>query len=277
MHQRIHQPNHPKFSLLPLINALYERIRALEMEHALFAGATDYRPRIELFHDAIRALVAGDSPYETKGRLTLERLEWDINTLRMIQGNPLMKMAGAQQESASQALTVMPQSAKDARSFNRAVRTELAENYKNYTVLFVALLAETADMNHQSRIEEQDALLGEIASLNQSLAGKVSVNLHQLVTQVIHDDYLAEILKKSLPNTTMPTAQAKQSLKQMEQKIDAKQEKLELSHINWLSQQRASYEEGKSIVQQTLQMGLNIAGAFLQATLSGKSTSGRGF
>lgn len=266
----------PKDALIPLINELYERIRTIEAEHGFWAGASDFRPRIELFHDAIRALVAGHSPYEPTGRLTLERLSWDINTLRMLQGNPLTKMAGADRQSPHQAL-VAHQPA--AQTNHRAIRGELADLYKNYTVLFVAMLAETADMNHRARMEDIDQQVEELAALQHGIAGKSSVHLHKEADRQIPDPEMAAQLKTMLPPEKIAAADARSAIKAAHVILDNKQKQLETQHMNWLSGQLACYEESKTLVQQFMKSGLNMAGKFLQETMqpSGQGRPGRGF
>lgn len=273
MHQR--SPS-PKDSLIPLINELYERIRAMEAEHGLWAGANDFRPRIELFHDAIRALVAGHSPYESTGRLSLQRLSWDINTLRMLQGNPLTKMAGADRLSPSQALVVK---ASPQASNLRTIRSELAELYKNYTVLFVAMLAETADMNHRARMEDIDLQVEELAELQQHINGKTQVNLHKEVDHLQPDAELAAQLKSMLPPEKLAAADARSAIKAAHVILDKHQKQLEAQHMQWLSGQLQCYEESKSLVQKFMQSGLNMAGKFLQETMqqSGKGRGTRGY
>lgn len=268
----------PKDALIPLINELYERIRVIEAEHGLWAGANDFRPRIELFHDAIRALVAGHSPYEPTGRLTLERLSWDINTLRMLQGNPLTKMAGADRQSPHQAVILRPAAGAQAQN-SRAIRGELAELYKNYTVLFVAMLAETADMNHKARMEDIDQQVEELAALQHGVAGKSSVNLHKEADHLIPDTEMAAQLKTMLPPEKMAAVDARNAIKAAHIVLDKKQKQLETQHMSWLSGQLACYEESKTLVQQFMKSGLNMAGKFLQETMQpgGQGRPGRGF
>lgn len=274
MHQR--SPS-PKDALIPLINELYERIRVIEAQHGFWAGASDYRPRIELFHDAIRALVAGHSPYESTGRLTLERLSWDIDTLRALQSNPLTKLAGADRQSASQAVAL--QSSPQATHM-REVRSQLADLYKNYTVLFVAMLAETADMNHKARMEDIDQQVEELAALQQhGLNQKTSVHLHKEIDHLIPDPEMAADLKAMLPPEKLAAADARSAIKATHKKLDAMQKQLEIRHMQWLSGQLACYEESKTLVQQFMKSGLNMAGKFLQETMqpSSQGRPGRGF
>jgi hypothetical protein len=274
MHDRTRTP---KEALLPLINDLCERIRAVEPEQGLWAGPNDFRPRIELFHDAIRALVAGHSPYEAKGRLTLERLAWDIDTLRAIQENPLLKLPGTERLSPSTAVAIR-RSAGDQKHYQRGLRSEMQELYKNYTVLFVAMLAETADMNHKARMEEQDMLVEALACVERGVKGKTSANLHKVADAQINDPIMRDDVKALLPKGTLEAADAIKALKNTHVKIDKLQAQLEKCHLGWLTGQLAMYEESREVVQQFMRAGLNLAGKFVQETMQqGGRGSSRGF
>lgn len=274
MHDRTRTP---KDALLPLINELCDRIRVLEPDQNLWAGPGDFRPRIELFHDAIRALVAGHSPYETKGRLTLERLAWDIDTLRAIQANPLLKLPGTERLSPSTAVAIR-RSPGDERHYQRTIRGELQELYKNYTVLFVAMLAETADMNHKARMEEQDMLVEALAAVERGVKGKTSANLHKVAEAEIDDTILCEDVKVMLPKGTLAGSDALKAAKAAHAKIDKLQNQLDKLHLSWLTGQLAMYEESREMVQQFMRAGLNLAGKFVQETMMPQGRgSGRGF
>lgn len=266
-----------KDTLIPLINEVYERIRMIEAEQGLWAGANDFRPRIDLFHDAIRAYTAGHSPYEENGRLTLERLAWDIEMLRALQASPLTQLPGAQKQSPQQAVAIRRPQA-NAGQDNRAIRNELAGYYKNYAVFFVAILAETADMNHKARMEERDNQVEALAGLDQAVAGKSSVNLKKVTQSQIPDQFLRESIDAMLPNGTLAGTDAKKSVKQAQSVLDKQQAQLEKLHMTWLSGQLAMYEESKEVVQQLLRSGLNMAGKFLQDAMSqgGRGAGGRG-
>lgn len=148
-----------KDALIPLINEAYEQIRAIELPQGLTAGRGDTRPRIELFHDAIRAYSSGQSPYESTGRLTIERLAWDIEMLRALQANPMQPMPGAEKPMTGKAVVLHdPRAGGDLRM----VKSELSSLYKKYAVFFVAILAETADMNHKSQMEDLDTQMEDI-------------------------------------------------------------------------------------------------------------------
>jgi hypothetical protein len=173
---------------------------------------------------------------------------------------------------------VVHRPAGEQRQNQRALRGELAELYKNYTVLFVAMLAETADMNHKARMEEQDMLVEALASVEYALKGKSSANLHKLAESVIEDDLLCEDVKKLLPSGTLAGSDAMKTAKAAHQKIDTIQNKLDKLHLSWLTGQLTMYEESREVVQQFLRAGLNLAGKFVQETMTPQGRgSGRGY
>lgn len=260
---------------------LYERIYETESQIGLWAGEHDHRPRIERFHDAVRAYTSGVSPYDAGSRLSIEQLAWDISMLRSIQANPLTPMPKSKRQSASQEVAIRRKNSvsehENPRANARALRGQLAEHYRNYAVMFTALLAETADMNHASRMEEKDMLVEEMANLRANLSGKTT-NLQQLAGASIHDAELLNDALRILPKGTLTADQAVAALNNAMRAIDSQQQRLEKAHLSWLSGQLAMYEQGKEVVQQLMRSGMNLAGKFLQDAMSrGDQGLGRGF
>jgi hypothetical protein len=267
-----------KDALLPILNELYQRIYQAEVEIGLFAGKRDHRPRVERFHDAVRAYTSGISPYEANSRLAIEQLAWDISMLRTIQSSPLTPIPGSQKTSPSTGLAVRGENAVggtgNPRAQARALKGQLAADYKNYAVMFTALLAETADMNHANRMEEKDALVGELANLRSSISGK-TVNLQHKAGSSIYDPQTLTDVLSILPKGTFAAAEATALLNNAMTRIDQQQAKIDKAHLSWLSGQLAMYEQGKEVVQQLMRQGLNLAGRFLEETMS-RSDPGRG-
>ena len=245
------------------------------MAQELWAGKEDYRPRIERFHDAVRAFTSGVSPYEARSRLSIEWLANDMQNLRAIQSDPLVMMPGAERNSPSKALAIKQQNGVgDQRQSKRQARTELGERYKNYAVMFTALLAESADMNHASRMEDQDRAVEELQEVKEAIAGKKKVNLQQVAQQILGDLGIVQ----QLPKGTLTSDDANNALNNAQSRADATQEKLENAHMTWLSGQLVLYQEGKDIVQQLQSNGLDMAGRFLSEAMSrGATGQGRGF
>ncbi len=264
-----------KQALIPLLNQLYEKIRSIEIEQQLWAGANDYRPRIEIFHDAIRAFTSGVSPYDPDSRLAINWLAKDIENLRAIQSNPLAKMPHAIHHSASTQLTISkPPDAAARRQQSRQARRELADLYQQYAVMFVALLAESADMNHQALMEEQDIIVEDLARLQQAIAGKKKVDLRKEAQTILDDLGIIQ----QLPRGYIDATEASNSIKNLQNNADNIQQHLEQAHTIWLAGQLAFYQEGKTVVKKLMQQGMHIAGRFLQDAFSrGHSGPGRGY
>jgi hypothetical protein len=270
-----------KDALIPLLNRYYEDIRQYETESGLWAGPNDYRPRIEIFHDAVRAYTSGVSPYTAGSRLSLEWLAWDVDTLRRIQANPLMPLPGSYRQSVQMAVA-MPigaaASTAGQQADQREVRIALGGLYGKYAVLFVALLAEMADMNYQSRRDEQDMLVEQLAELRRQAQPQRQVDLQQLAQQHIVDPSILAMIGTQLPRGQRDARQAIGELQQIMQQADQKIAGLEQLHTTWLSGQLALYEQGKPLVQALLREGMNVAGKFLQEAMAkGPSRGGRSF
>lgn len=275
------QTSSPKDALIPLLAELYERIHLAESEVGLWAGEHDHRPRIERFHDAIRAYTSGVSPYAAGSRLSIEQLAWDISMLRSIQSNPLMPMPRSQRQSASTDVIIKKRNAVgetgNPRMSARAHKQQLADDYRNYAVMFVALLAEVADINHNSRMEDMDVVVEELANLRASITGK-TVNLQELAARKIFDPDILLTIQRLLPKGTIGTGEALTAINHLLRKTDADQNNLDKAHISWLSGQLSMYEQGKEVVQQLMHNGMNLAGRFLEEAMSrGHGSRGRGY
>lgn len=272
-----------KDSLIPLLVKLYEEIREIEIEHDLWAGRDDFRPRIERFHDAIRAYTSGVSPYEKGSRLRIEYLAKDLEMLRTIQMNPMAKFPGTERGMAGKDVMFRANIATgseggDKRRSARGVRSELAGRYQQYAVMFAALLAETADMNHQERMEDRDLIIEELENLKHAAQGLSSMDLRHLAGEVITDPELAALIASMMPEGVLAKATAEHRISYAQNRIDMQQKKLEEAHIVWLSNQRALYHDGREVVTQLMQHGLNMAGKFLQQAMTqGMGGHGRGF
>ena len=270
----------PKDALVPLLSELYERIYQAEIEIGLWAGEHDHRPRIERFHDAVRAYTSGVEVHSASSRLSIEQLAWDISMLRSIQSNPLQPIPNSQRTSPSTGLTVRHQNSVgntgNPRASARALKGQLGADYRNYAVMFAALLAESADMNHASRMDDKDAVVEQMANLRTQLSGKTT-NLQHMAGSNIFDPQTLSDVQAMVPVETVTTEQAKNALNNAMRYIDGQQQKLETAHISWLSGQLAMYEQGKEVVQELMRHGMNLAGKFLEEAMTKGAGQGRGF
>lgn len=268
-----------KAALLQLLNKYYQQIAEIESRHNLLVGDGDFRPRIEQFHDAIRTYSSGTVDLFAPGtRLSVEYLAYDIGYLREIQANPLTKQARA--NSPGTGLTVKnPGQPGPMRTPDAAIRAELKELYKNYAVFYVALLAEQADRNYHTRIEDKDMQVEELAHLEQMLEehGRGAINLRAMIEEVIHDPDLKQKLLQQLEELGRRHIQSKEVrdiLKAAEMAIDKEIKDIENAHFFYVTSQLALYEQSKQTVQQLAREGLNVAGAFLEEAMA--EAHGRG-
>lgn len=270
-----------KDAVIPLLAEYYQRIAAIETDVGLWVSGSDYRPRIDRFQDAVRAYTKGESPHLINGRLSIEQLAWDIDMLRRIQAKPLIAMPGSHRQSPSTDLMVKnPNAVNDPGNLRmqaKQFRIELSDLYKNYAVMFTALLAETADMNFASRMEDKDLQVEALAELRATLTTK-NVNLQQSAAAQIYDPDIREQINALLPKGTLDHAKANASINGAMNYIDQQQQQMNKAHIGWLSGQNQMYQQGKEVVQKLMNHGMNLAGKFLQEAMQrGGTGQGRGY
>ena len=140
-------------SIVQLLTRIYSDIRGIEAEFQLLIGEHDFRPRIEYFHDAIRAFTSQKS----SERLSVELLAYDLSCLRYIQSMPLssFKPHGELLSPKTDMVAVSKDglTVKRARP-DRAVREHISELYQSYAVLFAALLKPFEDRDYHERTDD---------------------------------------------------------------------------------------------------------------------------
>lgn len=277
------KPTTAQDSILELLHSKYEMILPIEEQWGIRFKQGDMRARIEYFHDAVRAFTqsahaAGDHP-----RLKVEQIAYDVSELRQIQEKPLGRIYGAVEQSASDALLVLdgkptPTAKKTPPA---SVRAELKQHYKNYMVFFSALLCDAADRDYFARTEEMDETIADIGlietMIKQMMAGKLSQKDAQTSLEAIAHDGLREKLQALLAQKKMgkmEMAEALQSAKKVEEKLEKDRKTLDERHLQMATGKLAVLQDSKDVVQQLMQSGLNLAGKFL-AQASAQST-GRG-
>lgn len=279
-----------KQALIGLLNTIYSEICEIESAHRLLARAGDFRPRIEYFHDAIRALTAADPRAQEKGgRLSVEFLAYDVGMLRHIQHTPLASMDNAPQAAASVRrdvalpgqLAAMPPPRPD-----RDTRTRISELYKNYTVIFTALLAGVADRNYYGRVEDLNGTVEDLARLEQMLKllaqGKVQAAQIESLAHQIEQDALREKILALLHQHSRKRLDAREieealrKIKAAMQAVDKDILSLETAHFSYVTAQLAAYEASKDVVKKMAQQGLNMAGKFLESALRDTASRGKG-
>ncbi len=270
-------------ALVSIMEGQYQKIRQIESEFLIQGVEGDFRPRIDYYHDAIRALTSGeDDPYSKFDRLAPERLAYDVSVLRQIVAKPFQAGRGFYPAPIQQDIIVHGTQAA-APEPDRKVKVELGQYYKDYTVLFVALLAPKVEDNTQLRGEEAEQVMQDCAMLKDALMkmGKGQMDVQavlQTVEMVDHDD-LRKGFKNLLAHGNMKpqdVGKATQKLDETKARIKQEQKTLNQASLNFSTGQLAVYEDAKDTVRRLAAQGLNIAGKFVENAVSQSRGTGRG-
>lgn len=275
-----------KAALLPVLHGQYGNILSIEEEWGIRFAEGDHRPRIEYFHDAVRALTSGTADLHGKhSRLSVEHLAYDLAMLRQVQSKPAGIINKATDLSAGSDLVTADQAgATRQRKPDRATRNELATLYKDYTVIFAAIFAEIADLNFKSREEEMDeniADIGLVESVLQQLTnGQMTKEQAEAALDEVEMDELREKMiaairtKKKLGLAEMEQITAQ--LKGIEGAMKAEMQKVDTAHLHYATARLAVYEESKDTVKRLAAQGMNLAGKFVDQALGQSAGKGAG-
>lgn len=272
-------------ALVSIMDGQYQQIRAIESLWGIMGMEGDFRPRIEYYHDAIRVLMSGeDDPTSKFDRLAPERLAYDVAMLRQIIAKPATAGRGKQHYSAGAAIVPLGQGGASFEDGpDRKQRQELSHFYKDYTVLFVALLAPKVDDNTQIRSEESENVLSDCAALKQALeqlaTGAKSMQDMVEVVQDLEHDALRKAMKTLLARGQLSKeeiAKAVNKLSETRDKVVQEKKTLDQASLNFSTGQLAVYEDAKDTVKRLANQGLNIVGKFVENAMSRGQGTGRG-
>lgn len=269
-------------AIIELMHGKYQQLAAIEGEWGIRLSEGDMRPRIEHFHDAVRALTSGsDDVYAKNSRLSVEALAYDLSLLRGIPDRPVGYINKSTERSFSTAVVKQNEAGAGVPKMPpQAVRAEIAQLYRDYTVFFAALFAEVADRNYKSRIDAIDGSVADVGLieqiLEQLLTGKMSNQ--QAMTEMMHveRDDLRERIQAMLARKVLSGSEkqaALSMLSQIERGLATEKKQVEQSHLNYATGQLAVYEESKDTVKRLASQGLNLAGKFLENAMQ---AAGRG-
>ncbi len=258
-------------AVVALLGELFARIRPIEDEWGIRLREQDLRPRIEHFHDAVRALTSGDAKaYASGGRLSVEYLAYDLGQLRAVQAKPVGLINRATQKPAPGAMVVKGDASARALP-DQKTRGELAKLYKQYTVFYAALFAVQAGDDFQVRSEQAEQQMDDLASiqavLQKLLKGQITAREAENAMMHVERDDLRErmnsMLRKGKPSPADMT-QAMNSITTIRQGLVGEKKKIADAHLSYATGQLAVYEESRDMVKQMAGQGLNLAGKFLQ-------------
>lgn len=268
-------------ALITLMDRQYREIRALEAEYSIMGREGDFRPRIEYYHDAVRALTSGaDDGLGKDSRLSVERLAYDVSMLRHITAKPLT--AGRGQGHHSPHTEVAVKGEAGSTGVPRDAKQKLAQTYKDYTVLFVAIFAEKADKNANARIEEANATIEDCHTMQELLEelvrGEIQAAEVVAMAQHVENDGLRHAVNTLLQQKDMQKAvlkQAAERLKATAKTLDKEIHDINKAAMSYATGQLAVYEESKDTVKRLATSGLNIAGKFVESAIAQAQGHGR--
>ena len=268
-------------ALVTLLNRIYGEIRAIEEQWDIRVSESDFRPRIEYFHDAIRALTAGGGHgYEKSGRLSVEFLAYDIGMLRHIQERPMAKPRGAKLAHPPGSVTLPATAASFTVKGDSSVRYELSDRYKSYSVLFVALLSDTADRNYQNRLNECNSEVEELARLEKKVRQAannkdVTIDLQALAEEHLDEPDLIRRLLAGAGKAKLKASEALRAGKEIMAANDRQIKTIEKAHFTYATSQLAIYEGARDVVKKMATSGMNIVGDFVQNAVSEAARGGK--
>lgn len=268
-------------ALVTLLNSVYSDIHAMEDSMDIRVDQADYRPRIEYFHDAVRALTAGVT---TSERLRVEFLAYDIAMLRHITSNPLARKKGTEKPlSPVTALKTITTTELYSNASITGMKSALAGLYKKYAVIFSALFARKAEDDYQERSNECNETV-ENAALLQNILKKAAkkpqenVNMEALIDHYCDDPEIAAKILAAFglqKHKTTPNA-ASETLAAMMKESDRKLKIIEKAHFTYVTSQLAIYESSRDIVKKMAVGGMNIVGNFVEDALRTSTQTDRG-
>lgn len=266
-----------KQALISVMARMCQEINAVEARFGVVASEKDLRPRIEYFHDVVRLYTqANTHGYERTGRLTVESLAYDISLLRQIQANPISRVAiPVQYAPQGSGKSLVPEGYQDPKRMDGDARMRLMDLYKNYTVLFAAMMAEIADRNFQTRTGENNAQVEELAALEAQIKKHPpETDIAHLLNHIADPDLRAKLVAKLRGNAK--AAIAVKEAKAIMAKLDEENARIDKAHMSYLSSQLMIYENAKDIVKKMAQSGMNVVGDFMENAMREAASHGRG-
>lgn len=263
-----------------MLNNKYFELRDIEQKYNIFGLQGDFRPRIDYYHDAVRAYNdASDDGLSKNSRLSAERLADDVEMLRQITARPLIVGRIQESLSTSDALTINQTQAGELRP-DASTKRQLTNLYRDYTVFFVALMIDKAEDNIQSRNEENDIIVQDCYRLEQALAGlqNGTMNIESVISaanMLEHDGLRLKIinmLSKSTPNSSEING-AINTLQDVRRGLATERKTLDAAGMRFASSQLMVYEGAKDIVKNLMQNGINIAGKHTESAMQTNQNS----
>jgi len=267
-------------AMIALLTRIYTDIFEIETEFQLLAGDNDYRPRIEHFHDAVRAFSSREPEHtQAGGRLCIEFLAYDLGCLRYLHSMPLasFKPHGAIYSPSLEPVAVRDRDVmmKTPRP-TRAVKERICELYQNYSVLFAALLKPMADRDYLDRVDELNQDVKDVHALITQLEGLLSGkgSMEKVVNAIQHleeEGLRYELMQfmqaqkyKKKDNVATLMVFLKEHVVGKDKEIAA----IDAAHMNYALAQLGIFEGSKDLLKKMAAQGLNLVGKFVENAMA---------
>jgi hypothetical protein len=261
--------------ILALLTRLYRDIAELETRFNLMIGEGDYRPRIEYFHDAIRAFTS-KAPIASDGtsRLNIEWLAYDLQAMRYIQSMPLSPFTPHQELSPhTDVIRKKPNSLSPSPTRpDRETKTRLIELYQRYAILFAALLKLSADNDFHVRTDEANQDVATILNLvAQFEKGSSAAAIADSVNHLEANDIRIMLQRFMESGKHKKTPEVKKILASLKGEIKKKNKTVkdvEKAHMDYGLAQLGLYEAAKDTVKKMAASGMNLVGNFVDKAMA---------
>jgi hypothetical protein len=259
-------------SIVSLLTRIYVDICDMETQFRLFTGDGDFRPRIEYFHDAVRAFTNNDSKDREKGgRLAIEFLAYDLSCLRYLQSMPLspFKPHAANLSPSTEMIKLDQHLMPTAVKPNRVEKERISELYQRYAVLFSALLKPLADNDYKERTDGMNQDVESIHTITHGLDDQIKdAQLAEIINHINDDELRMELMALVKAQKFRKKDDIVQLLKDKIKKKNKDIKHVESAHLQYAMAQLAIYEESKDMVKKMAQQGMNLVGKFVESSIA---------
>lgn len=284
--------------LIAVMNEVYGRLSALESANDLLISPQDMRPRIDYFHDAVRLFMSHpEEIYAENSRLSTKALADDIQWLRFLQQKPFSALQVAPHAPAPQGgnlARLLParkekevalRKQKPSPAEKSMLRSQLVDEYTTYAMLFIALFAETVDVNFKMRTEEMQVNYTDLQEVQKMVRmtqqGLVEPDRILQALRSMENEQQQDILLQIFHNRTVRLREKLMAmaskLQDMIYNLQGQIKGLDKDHTRVLAYKMHMMQENKALVMELESLGLQLSGLHMGKAISGKGVDlGRG-
>lgn len=267
----MHNISKDQQAIIGLLTEIYLELASIEQKFKLIAGKGDMRPRIDYFHDAIRAFTDGGQYHP---RLSVEHLSYDMRCLRYIEKMPLSSFRADEDNSSptQEVMTMEGNLISTIDNADRPTRARISELYQHYAIMFSALLKATADRDFKERTGILNNEAGDVSQIIGEFENKADVKTITKLTQKVEQKELriivATFIQKKKHKNPEDVKKLLGHLKKYVKQQDAKIKSIDKAHMEFATSQLAVFEQSKDMLKELAAKGTNLVGKFVEASVA---------